>query len=105
MVTGVNVTRMTILGSGDDVVWIVFFRSAMRSTFRQRLAIAKSLFFHREDVRIVLQREHVFQGRTDFIDLNFSVDAQVGGGQGLFMAVIGPAIEFVIELFGSYIHV
>ncbi len=104
LVTGVHINRMTILGSGDDVVWIVFYRSTIVSTFVQRLAIAKRLFFNRDDVRIVLEREHVFQGRTDFIDLNFSVAAEVGGGQALFMAVIGPATEFVIELFGHYVR-
>lgn len=104
LVTGVHIQRMTILGSADDVVWLVMFRTAARSTFIQRLAIAKRLFFRRTDVRIMYEREHVFQGRTDFIDINISVEAEVGGGQALFMAVIGPATEFVIELFGQYIH-
>ncbi len=103
VVSGVNLTHMIITASqfGDEV-FIVFFRAPIRSTFLQRLALARHLSFERADRRMVWSREHQMRLGAEELALLFEVSVPVGVDQALFVAVVGAVASVTVELFGNY---
>ncbi len=101
-VTGVFIEKMIIDGTFGDEVFIVLFRAPIRSIFRQRLALAKHLFYDRADGRLVWAREHQLRSGFDEILVDVEVSVAEGQDQALFCAVVGAVEPFELEVFGQY---
>ncbi len=102
VVTGVYIEDMVINGTFGDEVFIVFFRAPIRSTFLQRLALARHLFFERADTRMVWSRDHQVKTGVERIPIAVEVNVAVGQDQALFVAVVDAVAPLTLELFGNY---
>lgn len=85
---------------GTHEVLILLFRMSMRSNFTQRLAMAKWLKWHRADRRIVWSKDHEFLPRVERLVVGLTVRRRPGSDDGLFLAVVGEAVPFRVEVFG-----
>ncbi len=102
-VSGVIVDNMVFNGDFGDEFVVVFFRAPVRSTFLQRLALARHLTYDRSDKRLVWLREHQMRTGVEVVDVHVEVSVPVGVDQALFVAVVGDRIApFDLELNGLY---
>ncbi len=102
-VNGVFIESLFFDGEFGNNFTIVFFRAPIRSTFLQRLALARHLTFDRADKRLIWLREHQMRLGGEAVEAAFEVSVPVGVDQALFVAAVGDGLEpFRLEVFGRY---
>ncbi len=103
VVPGVAIDSMVFDGTFGDEVTIVFFKAPIRSTFLQRLALARHLTFDNADRRLVWLRQHQMRTGVERLQVGFVVRSPVAAGQALFVAVVDASVDFDLELFGEFL--